>query len=198
MKSNNSASTDITDVQNVLKVQRLEKEMSQLVVLVVRVCMAMHALNFVALLLILIQGFQLGIFIGGLIGLLEMPLLHACILWLELPFSPDLHQPMVKPSAFEKAFVESSAGSLQSSGHHDPACCPTTTWGLAPAEAFQAGPARPPALSQGLLIGRAQVLTASPWSPRWSQAGRLQGCQWTSCARLPHASFRSQPCGSCL
>ena len=51
---------------------------------------------------------------------------------------------------------------------------------------------------QGMLIGRAQVQTAPPWSLRWLQAGRLRGCQWTSCAHLPHASSRPQPCGSCL
>ena len=54
----------------------------------------MHALHFVALLLILIQGLQLGILFAGLIGFLEVPLLHACILWLEFLFSPDLYQQM--------------------------------------------------------------------------------------------------------
>ena len=140
--------------------------------LVVSICMAMHALHFVALLLILIQGFELGIFFAGLIGFLEMPLLHACIFRLKLPFSPDLHQQGQTWHSREGFCRKAVLGFCN------------TAWLLV--------------LSQGSLMGRARVQTAPPWSLRWLQAGRPQGCQWTSCARLPHAFSRPQPCGSCL
>ena len=161
---------------------------------------SMRAIHFVALLLILIQGFELGIFFAGLIGFLEMPLLHACILWLKLLFSPDLHQQMQsgRSGTPGKASVESSAGSLQSLSHHDPSrlrknnTTPSASRGLSD-RANVATSAVP-----GDSVRGAQVQTAAPWSLRWLQAGHLQGCQWTSCARLPHAFSRSQPCGSCL